>query len=241
MILAHRGASSYAPENTMAAFYKAIELGANGIELDLHATKDGKLVVHHDSTVNRISNGTGEVQDLTFSELRKLDFGSWFHDKYKGEKIVSFEEFLHYFSEKGLYLAIEIKGKHIEEEVLNVLSQYPVDYGLLTITSFDYSILKKVRQLDSNVRIGYLTDLVSDLNIQKMKAIQAQQFCVDVTKLTKDDVIKARNHSFDIRTWNTKNEELMKHAVECGVDGMTINFPDKLVEYLKNTKQIKLS
>lgn len=90
---AHRGASDYAPENTMSAFRKAIELKANGIELDLQKTKDGKIVIFHDDFIDKKSNGIGTISDYTYNELLKFDFGSWFDLKYKDEKIVLFEEF----------------------------------------------------------------------------------------------------------------------------------------------------
>src|SRR5690606_11412908 len=93
-IIAHRGASAHAPENTMAAFRKAIEMGANYIELDVHLSKDGKVVVLHDATLNRTSNGTGKIADHVWNVLRMLDAGSFFDEKFKGEKIPLLEEVL---------------------------------------------------------------------------------------------------------------------------------------------------
>lgn len=87
---AHRGASSYAPENTMSSFKKAFQLGSNGIELDLQKTKDGKLVIFYDKEIDKKSNGTGKISDYTYNELLELDFGSWFGKEFKNEKIVLF-------------------------------------------------------------------------------------------------------------------------------------------------------
>ena len=106
---AHRGASAYAPENTMISFKKGIELGANGIELDLQKTKDNKIVIFHDEFIDKKSNAKGKIEDYTYSELYKLDFGSWFNEKYKGEHIVLFEDFAKEYFNKGLTLAIELK------------------------------------------------------------------------------------------------------------------------------------
>ena len=89
----HRGACAYAPENTMSSFKKALELGVNGIELDLQKTKDNKIVIFHDDIIDNKSNGKGKIRDYTYEELLKFDFGSWFDIKYKGEKIVLFEDF----------------------------------------------------------------------------------------------------------------------------------------------------
>ena len=104
---AHRGASDYAPENTMSAFRKAIELKANGIELDLQKTKDGKIVIFHDDFIDKKSNGIGTISDYTYNELLKFDFGSWFSEEFENEKIVLFQDFMKEVSSKDLILAIE--------------------------------------------------------------------------------------------------------------------------------------
>ena len=106
---AHRGASAYAPENTMASFRKALEMRATGIELDLQGTKDGKIVISHDKTIDRHSDGTGRISDYTYEELLKFDFGSWFDKQYKDERIVLFEDFAREFLPKNLTFAIELK------------------------------------------------------------------------------------------------------------------------------------
>ena len=92
LIIAHRGASGYAPENTMAAFEKALEMGAEGIELDVHLTADGEIVVIHDHTIDRTSDGKGVVGALTLEEIRKYDFGAWFDPKFKGQRIPTLGE-----------------------------------------------------------------------------------------------------------------------------------------------------
>lgn len=94
LIIAHRGASKQAPENTMSAFQRALELGADGIELDVHMSADGYLVVIHDETADRTSNSNGLIKDKTLSELKSLDFGSWFSEDFKDEKIPELEEVL---------------------------------------------------------------------------------------------------------------------------------------------------
>ena len=118
---AHRGASDYAPENTMSAFRKAIELKANGIELDLKKTKDGKIVIFHDDFIDKKSNGIGTISDYTYNELLKFDFGSWFDLKYKDEKIVLFEEFAKKFLSEDLTFAIELKTIGIEKQTLEII------------------------------------------------------------------------------------------------------------------------
>ena len=121
---AHRGASSYAPENTMSSFKKAFQLGSNGIELDLQKTKDGKLVIFYDKEIDKKSNGTGKISDYTYNELLELDFGSWFGKEFKNEKIVLFEDFMKSVSDKNLILAIELKEEGIEKDTLEIIDKY---------------------------------------------------------------------------------------------------------------------
>ena len=105
--IAHRGASSYAPENTRAAFDMAINMGVKHIELDVHSSKDGRLVVIHDDTLDRTTNGSGKVTDYTLKELKTLDAGSWFDHKYSGEKLSTLEEILDEYKSEA-YLHVEI-------------------------------------------------------------------------------------------------------------------------------------
>ena len=132
---AHRGASDYAPENTMSAFRKAIELKANGIELDLQKTKDGKIVIFHDDFIDKKSNGIGTISDYTYNELLKFDFGSWFSEEFENEKIVLFEDFMKEVSSKDLILAIELKEEGIEKETLEIIKKY-YNKANVFITSF---------------------------------------------------------------------------------------------------------
>ena len=115
-VAAHRGFSEKYPENTMAAFCAAVELGVDQIETDVQVTKDGELVIIHDSTVDRTSNGSGKVEDMTLEELRRLDFGAWKNEKFKGEKIVTFTEFMNYAKTlPEITLDIELKVYPTEE------------------------------------------------------------------------------------------------------------------------------
>ncbi|MCD6321640.1 MAG: glycerophosphodiester phosphodiesterase, partial [Clostridiales bacterium] len=108
-VIAHRGASAYAPENTLVAFQKAYEMGADGIEIDVLFSKDGHIMVHHDFNLGRCEEYSGMVKDHTYFELRKLDVGSWFGEQFKGQKIPSIEEVLKFIKDKNMFLNIEIK------------------------------------------------------------------------------------------------------------------------------------
>jgi glycerophosphoryl diester phosphodiesterase len=231
MNLAHRGASSYAPENTLAAFYKAIEVGANGIETDIKVTKDGKLFLFHDDLLDRTTNGKGSPIEKGWDQLENLDAGSWYSSKYKGEKLVTLEQFLYFFGSKDLIFALELKDRLIEHKVLEFIQHYDL-FDQTTITSFDFKNLIEVRKLDTNIKIGYLIPKIDLATIEKFKNIGGNQICPQARHLTKDDVQLAREYQLEVRAWGVANEKLMCHAFECGVDGMTVNFPDKLANLI---------
>ncbi len=230
--LAHRGASAYAPENTLASFYKGIELGANGIETDLQKTKDGVIFLFHDDKLDNKTDAKGYPSEYTWAELKQLDAGSWFSPKYKGERLLSFEEFLHYFGDKELIFAIHLRVSFIEKEIKEILEL--IDYyeirEKVTITSFIFENLMVTRKTDKDIKIGYLLKIIDIDNIKQLELINAQQICPSAELLTLQDVLLAKEHTLQVRAWGIKNIEVMKHALDCGVDGMTLDFPDKLVE-----------
>jgi len=230
MNIAHRGASAYAPGNTLAAFYKGIELGANGIETDLRKTKDGVIFLFHDDKLDSKTEAKGSPLEYTWAELKQLDAGSWFSPKYKGERLVSFEEFLHYFGDKELIFAIELKVPFTEKEIEGILEL--IDYyeirEKVTLTSFIFENLMVTRKTDKDIKIGYLLKKISVDNIKQLKLINAQQICPFAELLTPQDVLLAKEHGLQVRAWGIKNTEVMKRALDCGVDGMTLDFPDKL-------------
>jgi len=232
MNIAHRGASAYAPENTLASFYKGVELGANGIETDLQKTKDGVIFLFHNDKLDNKTDAKGYPSEYTWAELKQLDAGSWFSPKYKGERLLSFEEFLYYFGGKELIFAIELKVPFIEKEIKEILER--IDYyevrEKVTITSFIFENLMLTRKTDKNIKIGYLLKKIDAGNIKQLKSINAQQICPLAELLTPQDALLAREQGLQVRAWGVKNIEVMKHALDCGIDGMTLDFPDKLVE-----------
>ncbi len=225
---AHRGASEYAPENTMSAFDMALELGANGIELDLQMTKDGKIVIFHDNKIDNKSNKKGEIKDYTYQELLNFDFGSWFNLKYKGEKIVLFEDFAKKFLSKKMTFAIELKEEGIEKETLNIIKKYAT-HDNIYITSFKYKALENMRKIDSNIKLSWLIqEKINKNNIDKLLKISGTQICPKADNVTKDDIELANKSGLRVRLWGVLNEEIMENVYKFDIDGMTVNFPDKL-------------
>ena len=232
IIYAHRGASSYAPENTKVAFEKAIELKSNGIELDLQKTKDGKIVIFHDDYIDKKSNGIGKIEEHTYQELLELDFGIWFDNKYKNEKIVLFEDFARDYLDKDLTFAIELKVLGIEKETLEIINKYKV-HNNIYITSFLYETLENVRKIDPNIKLSWLIeDRISKENIEKLLRINGTQICPRASLVSKEDIEIANNNGLGVRLWGINNEEIMKKVYKLNIEGMTVNFPNKLIKLL---------
>ena len=228
---AHRGASQYAPENTMLAFYTGIFMGANGIETDVRRTKDGRLVLFHDSTLDRVTEATGNFDDFTYEELQQL----WVTKEGLQDKIVLFEDFLQHFSCRDITFAIELKGPGVEEETADLLRKYGMEKKAV-VTSFKIDYLRKFKAYAPEFRVGLLTSTVTDELIAELQAMGADELCPRATIVTKEDVLAWHRMGFRVRAWGVTHE-LMAHACRCGVDGMTVNFPDRLTEYLKQIQE----
>lgn len=225
---AHRGASAYAPENTMSSFELALELKATGIELDLQKTKDNKIVIFHDKKIDKKSSGSGRISDYTYEQLLQFDFGSWFNKKYAGEKIVLFENFAKQFLSKKLFFAIELKVSGIEYDVLNIIKKYS-NFDNIYITSFDYQILYNVRKINHDVKLGWLIeDNINNDNITKALNINCSQICPNAQKVSKEEIKLANASGLAVRLWGVVNEDVMKKCYKLDIEGMTVNFPDKL-------------
>ena len=230
----HRGASSYAPENTMSAFELAIKQGANGIELDLRKTKDKKIVIFHDEKIDNKSNSKGKLKNYTYEELCDIDFGSWFDKKYKGEPIVLFEDFAKKFLKKKITFAIELKETGYEEKVLEIIKKYSNTENIY-ISSFKFKTLKNIRKLDKNIKISWLIkEKITKRNIRKLLKINGNEICPKAIHTTHEDINIATTYGIQVRLWGIKDEEIMKEAYELNAVGMTVNFPDKLKKYMEN-------
>ena len=224
---AHRGASTYLPENTLLAFYTGLYMGANGIETDVQRCADGTLVLFHDDTLLRVTGEAGSVEDYTFPELQK------FFVKNQGfvDKIVAFEDFLQKFSFRDITFAIELKGAGVEEDTARLLRKYGMEKKAV-VTSFSFEYLRTFRAFAPEFQIGLLTNSGEDSLLRQLQAIGAEEYCPEAAGMTPELVAKWHAMGFRVRAWGVYNEALMRHALACGVDGMTVNFPDKLTEAL---------
>ena len=225
---AHRGAPAYYPENTMLSFKAGVEMGANGIETDVQVSKDGVLVLFHDDTLDRVTGASGAIKDYTYNELSKIRV------KHNGleDKVPTFEEFLNYFKDFDLTFAIELKVGGVETAVADMIFKVGVQDKVI-ITSFNFDYISNIKKYAPSLRVGYLTYGMDNSVNENLKNIGGYEICPNAKQISNKDVDKWHELGFNVRAWNIENEAVMINAVNIGVDGMTVNFPDKLTSYMK--------
>ncbi len=232
--VAHRGATGYAPENTLAAFDKGVEMKSDYIEIDVQRSKDGELVVIHDTTVDRTTDGTGYIKDLTFEQLRQLDAGSWKGEQFTGEKIPSFSEILDRYRGKTGIL-IELKAPElypgIEEQVTQELTQRNLDRPnneKIIIQSFNFESMKKMNTLLPNVPIGVLTSSKAHTAPEALKEFSAyaDYFNPSYGIVTKELVAEVHGLGMKISSWTVRSQEAADFLIEMGVDAIITDYPD---------------
>ncbi len=231
---AHRGASEYAPENTMMSFYLGMFMGANGIETDVQKTKDGVLVLFHDDTLERVTGQSGAISDYTFEELQAFDV----QKNGLTDKIVKFEDFLAHFAHRDITFAIELKCAGLENEVSELVYKYGIEKKCV-ITSFKYDALIAMKECSPKLKLGYLTVETADELLEKMTKDGIDEICPKAENMTEENVWKWQKYGFNVRAWGVFNEDLMKKVCDMNAGGMTCNFPDKLYNYVNERTQQK--
>ncbi|MDP9147296.1 MAG: glycerophosphodiester phosphodiesterase [Acidobacteriota bacterium] len=231
LVIAHRGASGHAPENTLASFKKAIALGATFIETDLQLSRDARLVAIHDETVNRTTNGKGAVHDMTLAELRRLDAGSWFGSEFAGERIPTLEEILAFAKKYDVVFYLELKpggswgGEHALIGGLRESGEIP----RTVVISFDPAILASVRRIEPTLMTGLLYDGQMEKPLERALEVGARQLAVRGDLITPLMLSAARKHDMQVVCWTINNSAHMRLLMTAGVDGLMSDYPDRLV------------
>ncbi|WP_409299320.1 glycerophosphodiester phosphodiesterase [Peribacillus sp. SCS-26] len=236
IIIAHRGASGYCPENTRSAFQKAIEMGADSVELDIQLSKDGKLVVIHDPALGRTVYGKGRIRDFLYSELSVLDAGSWFGPAFAGERILSLEDALELLDGKANIL-IEIKKPRlypgIEKKLAQALEQ--VIHSTVIVQSFDLSSLHTFKTLCPHIPAGLLVKRYPwRWTHERLKGISASiQYINPKRNIASSRLIKRiKRAGLQVFVWTVRDREEAHRLASLGVNGIITDFPD-LVEMNK--------
>lgn len=232
--VAHRGATGYAPENTIASFDLAVDMKADYIEIDVQRSKDGELVLIHDTTVDRTTDGTGKVGDFTFEQLRDLDAGSWKGEAFAGEQIPTFEEILDRYHGK-MGILIELKAPElypgIEEQVADALKERNLDKPQnekIIIQSFNFESMKKVNELLPHVSIGVLTSNRAHTTEQALQEFSAYAdwFNPSYGIVTEELVEQVHALDMQIGSWTVRSQEAADFLFDMGVDAIISDYPD---------------
>ena len=227
-IIAHRGFSGSYPENTMLSFEKAVENGAAAIELDVHLSKDGEVMIIHDEALSRTAGKDGFVFDYTRSELEKISAGKTKGDKFGFTPIPSLEEYLAMIKETDLYTNIELKTAPvyypgIEEKTLELVSRFGLEDRIL-YSSFNWLSVLRVKEIDSTARIALLFDGLRLLNMGTLMSSMGVECYHPSLSILDDQVVSdMKAHGVKLNVWTVNDEEGMKRCIDWNIDGLITN------------------
>ena len=223
-VMAHRGASTEAPENTMAAFQKAIDDMADYIELDVQLTNNGEVIVMHDSNAYRTTGVDANIVNMTYKEVKTLDAGSWFSDEYVGENVPSLKEVLE-LTQGKIKLNIELKpadnGTALAKNTVRIIEKYNMVNDCV-ITSFSESALKAVKTYNQEIKVGYILSAAYG-DFYDMKNVDF--FSVNAAFLSKRTIDAIHNSGKRVYAWTVNNKESIKNLTNKGVDGIITDNP----------------
>lgn len=239
LIVAHRGASGTAPENTLAAFQQALDIGVGALEMDVHLSRDGEVVVIHDATVDRTTNGTGNVSDLTLSQLKKLDAGSRFAPQFAGEGIPTLQEVLD-LAQGSVIIEIELKTTTpwptpLERKVAELVVRNGLEDKVI-IQSFNPLALFYMRRINSNIATALLYHERLPLPLRQRWLVplaRPQVMHPSASMATEEHVRKMQRRGHPVVVWTVDDPAEMETMIERNVDGIMTNRPDVLKEVLK--------
>ena len=239
-IYAHRGSSGTHPENSLAAFHEAARLPIYGVEFDVHLTKDGELVVIHDETIDRTSDGKGFVKDMTLAELRSFDFGSWFSDEFRGEPIPTLHEVLDVFSETSHHLNIELKSDIFPYEgmvgkVVAMVQQMKLDSSVV-ISSFDHEALRAVKKIAPHIETAALFMEVLVDPLDYIRNIPADALHISLPSAARPSMRKVVENGVAVRVFTVNEVKYAEALKKIGVTAIFTDFPKKMMIHLNNIK-----
>ncbi|OGR85343.1 MAG: hypothetical protein A2901_02695 [Elusimicrobia bacterium RIFCSPLOWO2_01_FULL_54_10] len=235
-LVGHRGAMGHAPENTFASFELARKMGAEFVECDVHLSKDKEVIVIHDERAERTTSGAGLIKDLRLSQIKKLDAGSWYSKKFKGEKVPALKELLTWAFKHQLGVVIEIKNKPVrypglEKRLSEVIERASMTSRVIAI-SFDHSAVKRLKSINSGIATGILYDKKMKDPVARAISMKANALFPRRNLVTRSVVEKAHMNGLAVATWTVNEPAEMKKLIACKVDGIATNYPDRLSKIL---------
>jgi len=236
LVVAHRGSSADAPENTFSAFDAAIKEGADAIEFDVRLTKDNVAVLSHDASLQRTAGKEVLIRDLSLEELKKVDVGSYKSGRFKSARVPTLTEVVQNYLPK-LRIEIELKESGTELPTVQLLQQAN-DLGVFNqvlVTSFERKFLVSVRMLDSRVQFGYLLEPSSQDTLAEVKHLGATWVIPFWEEINKTYVDDAHQLGLQVRAWGVKTLDAAKRVIAAGADGLTYDRPTEVIAYLKES------
>lgn len=238
ILYGHRGARGLAPENTLVAFRKARDLGLEYVELDIQITSDGHLVVIHDHTVDRTTDGSGRVGDLTLDEIKRLDAGSFFAPEYRGIRVPTFGEFCEGFAQTfSIQLEIKSYDQPEYEALIPIMIAHLRRYGVYertVVTSSSEEVLEAVKTMEPGLKRGYISSRDPEDSIERA----AKLGCVTVglaTRILNPAIVReAHARGMKVTGWQGNTDREMEILRTCQVDSFSSDVPDFAIEWLHN-------
>jgi glycerophosphoryl diester phosphodiesterase len=221
--IGHRGAKGHASENTLSSFQKALDMNVDGVELDVHLSSDGEIMVIHDETVDRTTNGNGHVNDLSLRELKVLRIG---------ENLIPTLAEVFDVIDRKCFINVELKGNGTAKPVVALIEKYVSEknwlYSDFVVSGFDWIALREVHSLNSQIRIGVLTLTDLNLAIGFAKFINAFSIHPYFHLLTKENTIEMQQHGFEVFPWTVNESEDLEKIKSFKVNGIITDFPDRI-------------
>jgi glycerophosphoryl diester phosphodiesterase len=228
--IGHRGAAGTAPENTLASMRRAVALGAEAVEFDIHRTRDGELVVMHDFVVGRTANGSGPIADMTAAELTSLDNGSWYGPEFAGERVPTLLQLAQAVPETILFLEVKA-GSYFYPGIEEQLADFLTKHGLLQrtqVSSFDHIALKKLRELLPGLPTGMLYSGRPVDPVAMARACGATALHPAFNEIPPEHVAAAHAAGLTVNVWTPNTQAEIDHCYGLGVDGIITDFPERL-------------
>ncbi|WP_199460948.1 glycerophosphodiester phosphodiesterase family protein [Vibrio owensii] len=232
LLIGHRGVAGKFPENTKVSVQAAIDLGLNWVEVDVQPTKDNVLVVCHDHTVNRCSNGKGRVDQMTLSELKALDFGRWFSDEFANESIMTLSELLELAAENDLNLNIEVKVDHhsandVAQMVAQTLLDGPLPKERILLSSFSHDVIRALHKHCEGYRLGVLSEFFTRKDRLLLEEVDVYSCNLNINWVRSRQINKLQQAGYKVMCYTVNNPNKLKHLPI--LDGIFSDHPSRFM------------
>lgn len=232
IIVGHRGVAGHFPENTRSSIEAAIELGLNWVEVDIQPTKDNQLVICHDHTINRCSNGRGRIDHYTLEQLKQFDFGSWFDSKFANQSIMTLAELLNLANQHDLNLNLEVKIDHHDPmQVCQLLDKQLKESNCsgenIILSSFNHDVIRCLHQIMPEYRLAVLCDRVTSKVESLLKQVSAFSCNVNYKFLTSNKISRLQAEGYQVWSYTINNPKSLRHIAN--LDAIFSDHPQRFL------------